>query len=70
MSNPILLCTVGGAHRPTLRAIESTSPHYVCFFCTDRDPGTGRQSSIVQVTDKGKYGPERKQQTSDLREGA
>ena len=53
MSNPILLCTVGGAHQPILRAIESTSPRYVCFFCTDRDPGTGRPGSIVQVTGKG-----------------
>ena len=32
----------------------SASPRYVCFFCTDRDPGTGRQGSIVQVTGKGK----------------
>ena len=53
MSNPILLCTVGGAHQPILRAIESTGPRYVCFFCTDRDPGTGRLGSIVQVTGKG-----------------
>ena len=53
MSNPILLCTVGGAHQPILRAIESTGPRYVCFFCTDRDPGTGRPGSIVQVTGKG-----------------
>ena len=53
MSNPILLCTVGGAHQPILRAIESTSPRYVCFFCTDQDPGTGRPGSIVQVTGKG-----------------
>ena len=53
MSDPILLCTVGGAHQPILRAIESASPRYVCFFCTDRDPGTGRPGSIVQVTGKG-----------------
>ena len=52
MSNPILLCTVGGAHQPILRAIGSTSPRYVCFFCTGRDPGTGRPGSIVQVTGK------------------
>ena len=53
MSNPILLCTVGGAHQPILKAIESTSPRYVCFFCTDRDPETGRPGSIAQVTGKG-----------------
>ena len=53
MNDPILLCTVGGAHQPILKAIESTSPRYVCFFCTDRDPGTGRPGSIVQITGKG-----------------
>ena len=53
MSNPILLCTVGGSHQPILKAIESISPGYVCFFCTGRDPGTGRPGSIVQVTGKG-----------------
>ena len=53
MNNPILLCTVGGAHQPILRAIESTSPRYVCFFCTDRDPGTGRPGSVDQVTGRG-----------------
>ena len=53
MSTTILLCTVGGAHQPILKAIKFTSPHYVCFFCTDQDPGTGKQGSIVQVTGKG-----------------
>ena len=53
MSTTILLCTVGGAHQPIIKAIESTSPRYVCFFCTDRDPETGRPGSIVQVTGKG-----------------
>ena len=53
MDGPILLCTVGGVHQPILRAIASTSPRYVCFFCTDRDPGTGRPGSIVQVNGKG-----------------
>ena len=53
MSNMVLLCTVGGAHQPILKAIESTSPCYVCFFCTDRDPETRRPGSIAQVTGKG-----------------
>ena len=53
MSSPILLCTVGGAHQPILRAIASMSPRYVCFFCTGRDPGTRQPGSIVQVTGKG-----------------
>ena len=53
MTGIVLLCTVGGAHQPILRAIESTKPRHVCFFCTDRDPETGKPGSIVQVTGKG-----------------
>ena len=53
MSSPVLLCTVGGAHQPILKAIESTTPRHVCFFCTDRDPDTRKPGSIVQVTGKG-----------------
>lgn len=49
----ILLCTVGGAHQPILNAIESISPDYVCFFCTGRDPDTGRAGSMEQVTAQG-----------------
>ena len=49
----ILLCTVGGAHQPILKAIDSASPTYVCFFCTDQDPETGKPGSIVQITGKG-----------------
>ena len=51
--NSILLCTVGGAHRPILKAIESVSPRYVCFFCTDRDPTTRQLGSKHQVTGTG-----------------
>ena len=54
MNNPILLCTVGGSHQPIIEAIRSTSPCYVCFFCTDRDPITNRPGSIEQVTGEGK----------------
>jgi len=46
----ILLCTVGGSYRPVLRGIEQISPAYVCFFCTGRDPASGRSGSIVQVS--------------------
>ena len=46
---PILLCTVGGSPEPILKAIGSTAPRYVCFFCTDRDPETGRRGSIERV---------------------
>ena len=54
MNIKILLCTVGGSHEPILKAICSTKPDYVCFFCTGQDPVTGRQGSIVQVTGRGK----------------
>ena len=50
MTERILLCTVGGSHQPILKAIESVAPHHVCFFCTDRDPETGRPGSVTQVT--------------------
>ena len=53
MSVTILLCTVGGSHRPILKAIESASPGYVCFFCTGQDPGTGAAGSDRQVSGKG-----------------
>ncbi len=53
MNNQILLCTVGGSHQPIIEAIRSTSPCYVCFFCTDRDPITSRPGSIDQVTGEG-----------------
>ena len=61
---PILLCTVGGSHPPILKAIESAAPRHVCFFCTDRDPGTGKPGSIDQIIGKGKvikarYGDEK-----------
>ena len=52
-ANTVLLCTVGGSHQPILTAIESTSPDFVCFFCTGRDPATGQAGSIRQVTGKG-----------------
>ena len=60
MSNPILPCTVGGSPQPILKAIESTSPCYVCFFCTGRDPGTGKPGSIDQITREGGAGPLRR----------
>ena len=49
----MLLCTVGGSHEPVLKAIESTSPTYVCFLCTGRDPVTGKAGSKNQVTGQG-----------------
>ena len=53
MTNTILLCTIGGSHQPILKAIEDTSPAYVCFFCTDKDPGTGKPGSILQIKGQG-----------------
>ena len=47
---PLLLCTVGGSHRPILKAIESAAPRYVCFFCTNRDPETGKPGSVTEVS--------------------
>ena len=53
VGDPILLCTVGGSHQPVLKAVESAGPCHVCFFCTERDPETGRPGSIGQVTGAG-----------------
>jgi hypothetical protein len=49
----ILLATVGGSHQPIVTAIRATRPDLVVFFCTDRDPATGRPGSRVQVEGKG-----------------
>ena len=53
MSHPILLCTVGGSHQPIVKSIRSIGSAYVCFFCTDNDPETGKQGSLSQVTGTG-----------------
>ena len=53
MARQILLCTVGGSHQPIIAAIQSSSPDYVCFFCTERDPGTNAPGSVDQVTGEG-----------------
>ena len=50
MSSSVLLCTVGGSHQPIVKSIRSISWLYVCFFCTDNDPETGKQGSLSQVT--------------------
>jgi len=49
----ILLCTVGGSHEPILTALRQTTPDFVCFICTDRDPATGRPGSDTQILGKG-----------------
>ena len=53
MDESVLLCTVGGSHQPILKAIDSTAPAYVCFFCSGRDPETERRGSIDQITGSG-----------------
>ena len=54
MIRSVLLCTVGGSHQPVLKAIEASDPVHVCFFCSGRDPVTGRMGSVSQVTGPGK----------------
>ena len=54
MRDTVLLCTVGGSHQPILRAIEAAEPRYVCFFCTGKDPDSGKPGSEAQVNGKGK----------------
>lgn len=53
MSQPVLLCTVGGSHQPILTAIREVSPAFVSFFCTGTDPATGKPGSRTQVEGKG-----------------
>lgn len=49
----ILLCTVGGSHKPILTAIAQARPDYVVFFATGPDPATGRPGSLQQILGKG-----------------
>ena len=49
----VLLCTVGGSHEPILTALRQTTPDFVCFICTDRDPATKRSGSDVQIIGRG-----------------
>lgn len=53
MTPLILLCTVGGSHEPILTAIRETSPSYVCFICSGKDPATGKPGSDTQILGKG-----------------
>ena len=53
MSQPVLLCTVGGSHQPILKAIRSTRPIHVCFFCTGKDAETRGPGSVTQVIGRG-----------------
>lgn len=53
MGETVLLCTLGGIQQPILKAIDSTAPAYVCFFCSGRGPETERRGSIDQITGSG-----------------
>ncbi len=53
MSKTILLCTVGGSHQPILTAIRELAPAHVVFYCTGKDPATGRPGSITTITGRG-----------------
>lgn len=53
MRDFVLLSTVGGSHRPILKAIRSIAPGYVCFFCTEDNRQTGERGSLSQVTGSG-----------------
>ncbi|MGF1645160.1 MAG: TIGR02710 family CRISPR-associated CARF protein [Thiotrichales bacterium] len=53
MTPTVLIVTVGGSHQPITTSINELGPIYVCFLCTDRDPGTGQPGSRTQVEGKG-----------------
>ena len=53
MTQPILICTVGGSHKPILTALQELQPEHTLFFCTGTDPATGRPGSLSQITGKG-----------------
>ena len=49
MNDSVLFCTVGGSPQPILKAIESTVPCFICFFCSGTDPESGKPGSSSQV---------------------
>lgn len=49
----ILFVTVGGSHRPIVRAIDDLQPDFVCFICTGRDPASGQKGSRQQIEGAG-----------------
>ncbi len=53
MTETILICTVGGSHKPILTALQELQPDHALFFCTGTDPATGRPGSLSQITGKG-----------------
>jgi CRISPR-associated protein (TIGR02710 family) len=51
--NSILACTVGGSHQPIVTAYRSLRPDFVCFICSEPDPGTKKQGSDRMIGGKG-----------------
>jgi len=49
----ILACTVGGSHQPIISAYRYLKPDFVCFICSEPDPGTKKPGSVTMVTGKG-----------------
>jgi CRISPR-associated protein (TIGR02710 family) len=53
MSDPILICTVGGSHQPILTVLKECRPSHTLFVCSERDPATGRPGSSSMIVGKG-----------------
>lgn len=53
MSPSTLYLTTGGSHQPLVTAIQALKPDRVVFFCTGRDPATGRPGSRTQIDSAG-----------------
>lgn len=49
----LLLITVGGSHQPIITALREARPAFTVFFCTDRDPATGKAGSRLQIEGQG-----------------
>ncbi len=51
--NSILICTVGGSYQPIVTAYQNLQPDFVCFICSEPDPGTKKRGSDTMVAGKG-----------------
>ncbi|NLV24733.1 MAG: TIGR02710 family CRISPR-associated protein [Deltaproteobacteria bacterium] len=51
--NTILVITVGGSYQPIVTAIKETAPAFISFICSERDPGTGKPGSNIQILGQG-----------------
>ncbi|MDR3631414.1 MAG: TIGR02710 family CRISPR-associated CARF protein [Desulfocapsaceae bacterium] len=53
--NSILACTVGGSHQPIITAYNNLKPDFVCFICSEPDPGTKKRGSDVMIEGEGYF---------------